>query len=196
MSAVNYNLRQNRQVVSVIKIDRWNMLQILLWFFHGHKQLYLCLRERCNETLGITWWNISKRRIRRGEDNVWVLFRVHRTHQRHFISDPLWQAAGRMFWAVLEKNIREKAKVYCYLHISVWFLLLWCTNWPKVKLQSGRERQNHNKNWKHFESCKQQACPYNLHGACSWFAPSQWETALHYNDVSHWLGANLESALI
>ena len=24
---------------------------------------------------------------------------------------------------------------------------------------------------------------------------SQWETALHYNDVSHWLGANLELAL-
>ena len=27
------------------------------------------------------------------------------------------------------------------------------------------------------------------------FAPSQWETALQSNDVSHWLGANLESAL-
>ena len=27
------------------------------------------------------------------------------------------------------------------------------------------------------------------------FAPSQWETALLYNDVSHWLGANLESTL-
>ena len=26
-------------------------------------------------------------------------------------------------------------------------------------------------------------------------APSQWETALLYNDVSRWLGANLESAL-
>ena len=27
------------------------------------------------------------------------------------------------------------------------------------------------------------------------FAPSQWETALLSDDVSHWLGANLESAL-
>ena len=27
------------------------------------------------------------------------------------------------------------------------------------------------------------------------FALSQWEMALHYNDVSHWLGANQESAL-
>ena len=30
----------------------------------------------------------------------------------------------------------------------------------------------------------------------SGLAPSQWETALHCNDVSHWLGASLESALI
>ena len=27
------------------------------------------------------------------------------------------------------------------------------------------------------------------------FAPSQWEMALFCNDVSHWLGADLESAL-
>ena len=31
--------------------------------------------------------------------------------------------------------------------------------------------------------------------ADSRFAPSQWETALLCNDVSHWLGAKLESAL-
>ena len=29
----------------------------------------------------------------------------------------------------------------------------------------------------------------------SMFTPSQWETSLQSNDVSHWLGANLESAL-
>ena len=28
------------------------------------------------------------------------------------------------------------------------------------------------------------------------FAPSQWETLLQSNAVSHWLGTNLESALI
>ena len=28
------------------------------------------------------------------------------------------------------------------------------------------------------------------------FAPSQWEMALLGNDVSHWLGASLESALL
>ena len=32
--------------------------------------------------------------------------------------------------------------------------------------------------------------------ADSRFAPSQWDTALLCNDVSHWLGANLESALL
>ena len=31
-------------------------------------------------------------------------------------------------------------------------------------------------------------------GADSRFAPSQWETALLCNDVSHWLSASLESA--
>ena len=34
-----------------------------------------------------------------------------------------------------------------------------------------------------------------LHRADSRFVPSQWETALLCNDVSHWLGTNLESAL-
>ena len=36
--------------------------------------------------------------------------------------------------------------------------------------------------------------PINI-TANSRFAPSQWETSLQSNDVSHWLGANLESAL-
>ena len=34
------------------------------------------------------------------------------------------------------------------------------------------------------------------HRVESRFAPSQWEPALLYNDVSHWLGARLESALL
>ena len=44
----------------------------------------------------------------------------------------------------------------------------------------------------------QKACPcYDIiFRADSRFAPSQWETALLCNDVSHWLGAKLESALI
>ena len=36
----------------------------------------------------------------------------------------------------------------------------------------------------------------SLHGRSdSRFAPSQWETSFQSNDVSHWLGANLESVL-
>ena len=37
---------------------------------------------------------------------------------------------------------------------------------------------------------------WQLLKADSRFAPSQWETALLCNDVSHWLGASLESALL
>ena len=36
---------------------------------------------------------------------------------------------------------------------------------------------------------------WNLHRADSRLAPSQWEKALQSNTLSHWLGANLESAL-
>ena len=36
--------------------------------------------------------------------------------------------------------------------------------------------------------------PHN-HRADSGLAPSQWETSLQSNTISHWLGANLESAL-
>ena len=38
--------------------------------------------------------------------------------------------------------------------------------------------------------------PYAGHRADSRFAPSQWETTLLCNDVSHWLGENLESAML
>ena len=37
---------------------------------------------------------------------------------------------------------------------------------------------------------------YSIYRADSWLAPSQWETSLQSNAVSHWLGANLESALM
>ena len=37
--------------------------------------------------------------------------------------------------------------------------------------------------------------PRHISSADSRFAPRQWETALLCNDVSHWLGVNLESVL-
>ena len=39
------------------------------------------------------------------------------------------------------------------------------------------------------------SCHYGTYRADPRFAPSQWETALLCNDVSHWLGASLESTL-
>ena len=47
-------------------------------------------------------------------------------------------------------------------------------------------------------NCDSGNCDTHPFGYCradSRFAPSQWETSLQSNAVSHWLGANLESAL-
>ena len=46
--------------------------------------------------------------------------------------------------------------------------------------------------WFWFQSCRHYLC--NIKDD-SRFTPSQWRTALLCHDVSHWLGANLESAL-
>ena len=43
--------------------------------------------------------------------------------------------------------------------------------------------------------CRNKAQLYHVRRADSMFPPNQWETALLCNDVSHWLGANPESAL-
>ena len=40
-----------------------------------------------------------------------------------------------------------------------------------------------------------QTVQWQMYRADSRFVPSQWETSLQSNAVSHWLGANLESAL-
>ena len=49
---------------------------------------------------------------------------------------------------------------------------------------------------KHYKTaCKFHGMYCTYTRADSRFAPSQWETALLCNDVSHWLGASLESAL-
>ena len=46
------------------------------------------------------------------------------------------------------------------------------------------------------ESVSDQISRQWLYRADSRLAPSQWEAALLSNDVSHWLGASLESALL
>ena len=46
-----------------------------------------------------------------------------------------------------------------------------------------------------YDKCRARNRNEGKHRADSSFAPSQWETSLQSNAVSHWLGANLESAL-
>ena len=50
--------------------------------------------------------------------------------------------------------------------------------------------------WYHTKSPHQSALHIDLTKADSRFVPSQWETSLQSNAVSHRLGANLESALL
>ena len=35
-----------------------------------------------------------------------------------------------------------------------------------------------------------------VHSIYTWLAPSQWKTSLQSNTISHWVGANLKSALL
>ena len=51
--------------------------------------------------------------------------------------------------------------------------------------------------WRHHVSCLSKCAlsPLLYCRADSTFAPSQWEPALLCDDASHWLGANMESAL-
>ena len=68
----------------------------------------------------------------------------------------------------------------------------------KIKYALSQSSQENWTSWRHTAHMKY---AYQRHSfikytmADSGFAPSQWETVLSCNDVSHWLGANLESAL-
>ena len=73
----------------------------------------------------------------------------------------------------------EPEGVPCLQQPSIWWLL-----WPAL---SGKD------NFKWQGSCFSIWC---YTGLILGLHPSQWETALRSNAVSHWLGANLESALI
>ena len=58
-----------------------------------------------------------------------------------------------------------------------------------------RKSQAGKKLWIHQALLSNKA-DFILNRADSRLAPSQWETSLHSNAVSHWLGAKLESALL
>ena len=56
---------------------------------------------------------------------------------------------------------------------------------------------NHGKvNWKPFSNHPRQVYIRSWNRDFYRFTPSQWKTVLLCNDVSHWLGTNLESALL
>ena len=74
--------------------------------------------------------------------------------------------------AVLRLPLIQRSQYLCWCHDDA-------TSADKMLMQTGKAAM--------FLS-------YHIR-ADSRFAPSQWEKALLCNDVSHWLGTNLESAL-
>ena len=74
-------------------------------------------------------------------------------------------------------------RAYIVINFSVWLELLL------------RSKRCNGKFFRHYHN-QQTYCSYGYgFRADSIFAPSQWGTALLCNDVSHWLGASLESDL-
>ena len=74
------------------------------------------------------------------------------------------------------------------------------TNWVSASYFGPCKHRNCNMaviNSVGLKTCTFSEVSHQIHSsrADSRFAPSQWETALLCNDVSHWLGANLESTL-
>ena len=62
--------------------------------------------------------------------------------------------------------------------------------WKEINPKTSTMRDVSGKESKHIETIIQA-----IYRIDSRFAPSQWETVLQSNTVSHWLGANLDSAL-
>ena len=84
-------------------------------------------------------------------------------------SDPLWRHCNpprRDFLSY--ENLQRVITAFCMFGVTLWWIL--CI-------------------------IEFRAWIYNYR-ADSRFAPSHWKTTLHCNDVCHWLGASLESALL
>ena len=92
------------------------------------------------------------------------------------------------------------------MRLTFWSCLIRCANMKWIwgvllKIQSGhdsvhRQTDGQTDKVKSIEAegiITQMICYIR---ADSMLAPSQWETPLESNDISHWLGANLESALL
>ena len=87
-------------------------------------------------------------------------------------------------------------------NMKTWYLrplLRRILQWPVDSPQEGSNVEIIPPSWHHYVKVSgllvgslELAISYRAH---SRLAPSQWETSLQSNAVSHWLGANLESAL-
>ena len=88
-------------------------------------------------------------------------------------------------------SIQIKSRTLCYM----------CPSAPRVYSEPGGQKSVLSLSLDRIGCSVKSFCWYHQHlahlnhRADSRFAPSQWETVLLRNDVSHWLGANLESAL-
>ena len=77
------------------------------------------------------------------------------------------------------------------------FRVMFCQldHWKQTSVKSESKYKKFSAVSKKVQASMCQTVDESTHRTSSRFAPSQWETPLQSNAVSHWLGANLESAL-
>ena len=88
-------------------------------------------------------------------------------------------------WIIMIMFVVCMNNLFCIISALCWDTLH--VHWLTDVLAPTRHQDISKHPWWH-------ACGYSSK-ADSRFVPSQWETALLCNDVSHWVGANLESTL-
>ena len=118
---------------------------------------------------------------------------------KHFISQMLFTLSVVVVWYI-EGLICWNQIWYFMVWVNKWFVM-WCIIMNKndlvcrinhnIHFSFYKKKANANVAKKHYQF----AIFYWCVRADSKCAPSQWETALLCNDVSHWLGASLESAM-
>ena len=103
-----------------------------------------------------------------------------------------------IIWPVPIFSSHKISRINTFWTIQCWFIMKEGYNYVRQfgsGLFRGIEIDKLNVRWAHFVG----RANYNRHVICtradSKLAPSQWETSLQSNAVSHWLDANLESAL-
>ena len=72
---------------------------------------------------------------------------------------------------------------------------LWTDSWESWTSGAYSNLEGYGWNWPVLNLKMAQNDTKHMHRTDSRFNPSQWEMALFCNDITHWLGASLESAL-